>query len=108
MGNGSQDIKRCPFYGFYNTSKGEVFVYSGGIQCALDTIETTRYSLCKMQVSGREPDWNFCHRNNGEDSLPKNIESTVFLSNAFSPEDTNEWNDVPFFEWYEYVMSRRR
>lgn len=88
---------RCPFYGFHFDNCKETFHEQGGDWCGF----TSR--SCGMKLQQPVPDWDKCSFACEDDRLffERHFEkSKVSLRGS-----DGQRLEIPFSEWYEYVMS---
>ncbi len=102
-------VKRhpCPFYGF-NGMFGPLRD-SEGNQCALIT---ESYSPCRMEMDGKEPDWNLCpiHQNSSEEqlgALEKFAKREKIFPDEFHPPGARSWEGIPLSDWMNYILDKK-
>jgi hypothetical protein len=61
-----------------------------------------------MEMRGLEPNWSACQRFNCPENqlVIKQIKETFTIApNEFRPEGAKEWKGLPFWWWYEHIIS---
>ncbi len=89
-------MQRCPFYGFHQSENLNVFVYSKGNQCGL---ETPDFVPCLMEQEEGKINWDSCPMNNPRNH--RELQTFLENSNVFTGASSNS---IPFKEHYRKIM----
>ncbi len=87
----------CPFYGF--NYLGRVFMDTKGNQCALIM---GRQSPCRMEVSGKIPNWYRCPL--FRENVLESFKSEKIFPSEKIPEGVKDWTGIRFSDWTAYVL----
>jgi hypothetical protein len=92
--------KKCPFYGFASPVGTNIFLSSGGNQCAMIR---DSHAPCSMEMQEKTPDWDDC-------PILADREKSVFCKiisdwQVFPPEAKNP-HGVSFVSWFMQILGR--